>query len=117
MRWRLFFTAKQLEYGYLNMAHTNSLIMPFSSQSPAKPVDSDLTNIHSESTQELDDIDDDNANEQSPLLPPNGSPTDGTVPSPLEDVVEWLGDAYESKSSGYMFLLTLGIFGYVFYYN
>ena len=99
------------------MAHASPSNRPLSSQSPAGLADSDLTNLLPESIQDLPDGDeDDSVNEQSPLLPPNGSSPDGRTSSPLDDVVQWLGTAYEIKSSKYMFLLTLGAFGYVFYY-
>jgi hypothetical protein len=55
--------------------------------------------------------------EQSPLLRPSAEDQDGTnVISPIENIGnedDYIGEEHEFKSSWYMFLLTLGGFGYL----
>ena len=60
------------------------------------------------------------AHEQSPLLPAirvsteaNGAKSDASEDSDDGHGDTWLADEHESKSTWYMFLLTLGGFGYV----
>ena|ERR1700742_84209 len=99
------------------MALADSSKNPSAGKSSTGQTDSNTTNIVPELRRELHDIEDDTVNEQSPLLPANGSSGDGSAISALEDVVQLINDAHEFKSSGYMFLLTFGAFGYGFQMN
>jgi hypothetical protein len=97
----------------LNIAAKDSSKMSFLNKFLRQPMDSDPTSATSGLAQAIEEIEDDTINEQSPLLPPGGSPGDETTILPLDGITQWLSDPNEVKSSGYMFLLTLGAFGYV----
>jgi solute carrier family 45, member 1/2/4 len=99
------------------MALTKSSNSPPSSPSTPKPIDPSIANSASDRRRESRDLDD-GVNEQSPLLPPSrpsGEDDEDDDPdkniSPLRDDAQWIGDEHETRSSWYMFLLTLGGFG------
>jgi hypothetical protein len=96
------------------MDKSNSADISSSRKSPPREIDIDAANTTSKARQDIEDFEDD-VNEQSPLLPPGRAldDDDDKSISPLGDDEDWIDDQHKAKSSWYMFLLTLGGFGYV----